>query len=72
MHGFPRGRTAIVGAATFGVGKAPGFEAIDLAEGPRMMSRGVGIAPGLVAIGMAVRARIVVENDAPLVVFDPA
>src|SRR5437763_9887056 len=31
MHGFPRGKTAVVGAATFGVGKAPGFEAIDLA-----------------------------------------
>src|SRR5450631_1074361 len=31
MHGFPRGKTAIVGAATFGVGKSPGFEAIDLA-----------------------------------------
>ncbi len=31
MHGFPRGRTAIVGAATFGIGRAPGFEAIDLA-----------------------------------------
>lgn len=31
MHGFPRGKTAIVGAATFGIGKAPGFEAIDLA-----------------------------------------
>ena len=31
MQGFPRGKTAIVGAATFGVGKSPGFEAIDLA-----------------------------------------
>jgi acetyl-CoA acetyltransferase len=31
MQGFPRGRAAIVGAATFGVGKAPGYEAIDLA-----------------------------------------
>ncbi len=31
MHGFPRGKTAIIGAATFGVGKAPGFEAIELA-----------------------------------------
>jgi len=31
MHGFPRGKTAIVGAATFGIGKAPGFAAIDLA-----------------------------------------
>ena len=29
--GFPRGGTAIVGAATFGLGEAPGFEAIDLA-----------------------------------------
>ena len=28
---FPRAQTAIVGAATFGVGKAPGFEASDLA-----------------------------------------
>lgn len=28
---FPRGNTAIVAAATFGIGEAPGFEAIDLA-----------------------------------------
>jgi len=28
---FPRGRTAIVGAATAGLGRAPGFEASDLA-----------------------------------------
>ena len=45
---------------------------IDLAEGPRMMSRVVGIAPGDVRIGMPVRARIVTDNDAPLVVFEPA
>ena len=31
MNDFPRGRTAIVGAATFGQGKAPGYEASDLA-----------------------------------------
>lgn len=31
MSGFPSGRTAIVGAATFGQGRAPGFEASDLA-----------------------------------------
>jgi acetyl-CoA acetyltransferase len=31
MHGFPRGKTAIVGAATFGIGKAPGWSAIELA-----------------------------------------
>lgn len=32
MADFPRGRTAIVGAATFGTGKAPGYEASDLAS----------------------------------------
>jgi acetyl-CoA acetyltransferase len=31
MADFPRGKTAIVGAATFGQGKAPGYEASDLA-----------------------------------------
>ncbi|TCS08105.1 thiolase [Caulobacter sp. BK020] len=31
MSDFPRGRTAIVGAATFGQGKAPGYESSDLA-----------------------------------------
>ena len=45
---------------------------IDLAEGPRMMSRVDGIAPEAVKIGMAVKARVVRENDQPLVVFEPA
>jgi uncharacterized OB-fold protein len=45
---------------------------IDLAEGPRMMSRVVGIAPEAVKIGMAVKALIIRENDLPLVVFEPA
>ncbi len=31
MESFPRGKTAIVGAATFGIGEAPGFTAIDIA-----------------------------------------
>ena len=31
MDGFPRGAAAVVGAATFGMGEAPGFESIDLA-----------------------------------------
>ncbi len=44
---------------------------IDLAEGPRMMTRVVGIAPEEVKIGMAVQAKIVQENDQPLVVFEP-
>ncbi|SCW62167.1 Acetyl-CoA acetyltransferase [Sphingobium faniae] len=29
--GFPRGRAAIVGAATFGIGKCPGVSAVDMA-----------------------------------------
>jgi uncharacterized OB-fold protein len=45
---------------------------IDLAEGPRMMSRVEGIAPEAVKIGMAVKARVVRENDQPLVIFEPA
>jgi len=44
---------------------------VDLAEGPRMMARVDGIAPEDVKIGMAVRAKIVRENDSPLVVFEP-
>lgn len=44
---------------------------IDLAEGPRMMSRVEGIDPEAVRIGMAVQARIVTEDDGPLIVFIP-
>ncbi|HET7409906.1 MAG TPA: OB-fold domain-containing protein [Paracoccaceae bacterium] len=45
---------------------------IDLAEGPRMLSRVVGIAPEDVAIGMKVRSRIEELNGAPAVVWEPA
>ncbi|HEY2928597.1 Zn-ribbon domain-containing OB-fold protein [Piscinibacter sp.] len=45
---------------------------IDLAEGPRMMSRVDGIAPEAVRIGMAVKAKVICENDQALVVFEPA
>lgn len=45
---------------------------VDLEEGPRMMSRVDGIAPENVRIGMAVRAKIIRENDTPIVVFEPA
>lgn len=45
---------------------------IDLEEGPRMMSRVEGIAPEDVTIGMAVVARIVTEDDVPVVVFERA
>lgn len=30
-NGFPRGKTVIVGAATFGIGKCPGVSAVDMA-----------------------------------------
>ncbi len=42
---------------------------IDLDEGPRMMSRVEGVET--VPIGTRVTARIVEEDGAPLVVFDP-
>lgn len=45
---------------------------IDLAEGPRMLSRVVDIAPAEVRIGMKVRARIEELNGAPAVVWSPA
>lgn len=45
---------------------------IDLAEGPRMMSRVEGLDPAGVAIGMAVQARIVDQDGEPVVVFDVA
>lgn len=45
---------------------------IDLAEGPRMMSRVEGIAPDQVRIGMRVRARVVKDGERNVVVFQPA
>lgn len=44
---------------------------IDLAEGPRMMSRVEGIDPAQVHIGMAVVARVIVQGEEPVVVFVP-
>jgi len=44
---------------------------IDLAEGPRLMSRVEGIVPEAVKIGMAVKAKLVAENEQTLVVFEP-
>lgn len=45
---------------------------IDLAEGPRMMSRIEGVAADEITIGMPVRAAIATDGDGPLVVFHPA
>ena len=45
---------------------------IDLDEGPRLMSRIDGILPDDVRIGMPVQAKIIVENDAAVLVFEVA
>lgn len=43
---------------------------VDLAEGPRMMSRVVGVAPEAVRIGMKVRAKIAAIDDVATVIFE--
>lgn len=53
-------------------GESYNVSIIELAEGPRMMSRVIGIAPDDVRIGMGVKAKIVIDDEAPLVVFEPA
>lgn len=45
---------------------------VELAEGPRLMSRVETMAPEAVRIGMRVRARIDTSGSEPLVVFVPA
>ena len=42
---------------------------VDLEEGPRLLSRIDGVAAADLRIGMPVVARIVRENDAPVLVF---
>lgn len=44
---------------------------IELAEGPRMMSRVVGVAPEAVRIGMSVNAFIGAIDNTPVVLFKP-
>ncbi len=44
---------------------------IDLAEGPRMMSRVVDVEPTAVKIGMKVRARVAALDGQPQVLFTP-
>lgn len=45
---------------------------IDLAEGPRMMSRVDDIDPAAVRIGMPVKAKVISEDSKAFVVFTPA
>ena len=44
---------------------------VDLAEGPRMMSRVAGVEPAAVKIGMKVKARVVSEGESRIVEFTP-
>jgi uncharacterized OB-fold protein len=44
---------------------------VDLAEGPRLLSRVDGLPSDEVRIGLRVRARIVQEADGPVLVFVP-
>jgi uncharacterized protein len=44
---------------------------VDLAEGPRVLSRVEGLPSDEVRIGLRVRARIVQEADGPVLVFVP-
>jgi uncharacterized protein len=44
---------------------------IDLAEGPRMMSRVEGVPAGEVQIGMKVKAKIGTLQGQPAVIFEP-
>ena len=44
---------------------------VDLAEGPRMMSRIVGLEPAAVKIGMKVKARVATDGEARIVEFTP-
>lgn len=45
---------------------------IDLAEGPRLMSRVEGVAPEDVRIGMTVQAKITTQGEEPVLVFVPS
>ena len=53
---------------------APNYNVVlvDLAEGPRMMSRVEGIAPEAVKIGMKVKAKVIRQGEEGVVVFELA
>jgi uncharacterized OB-fold protein len=44
---------------------------VDLAEGPRLLSRVDGLRPDEVKIGLRVRARVLQEAEGPVLVFVP-
>ncbi|MEX0729622.1 MAG: OB-fold domain-containing protein [Aquisalimonadaceae bacterium] len=71
----PRGTGSVYSATVVSRKPAAGGDycvcLVDLDENVRLMSRVDGIDPEAVAIGMRVRARIVTEDDRPLLVFEP-
>lgn len=64
--------TTSVRPARDGSGDHYNISLVDLAEGPRMLTRVEGIDPEAVTIGMAVVARISTIAGKKVVVFDPA
>ncbi len=71
----PSGRGTVYSVTV--IGQKPPLQAyhvalIELAEGPRLMSRVEGLPTDAIRIGMAVTARIVQEDGQALLVFDPA
>lgn len=51
---------------------APNYNVVlvDLAEGPRVMSRVEGVDPKSVKIGQAVKAKVIREGNEPVLVFE--
>lgn len=74
LEWVPASGHGIVHAATVMRPKPPqqpyNVALVELAEGPRVMSRVEGVAPDQVRIGMAVQARIDVQDDKPILLFD--
>ena len=64
--------TTLVLPGRNGAGETYNISLIDLAEGPRMMSRVIDIAPDAVHIGMAVKASIGEIEGKKVVLFRPA
>ena len=75
LEWVPASGTGVVYASTVVRQRPPASDynvvLVDLDEGVRMMSRVEGLKPEEVRIGMRVQARVRIDSDTPLVVFDP-
>ncbi|MBL7249928.1 OB-fold domain-containing protein [Alcanivorax marinus] len=75
LHWFaPSGRGTVYATTTVRRKEEAGGDynvaLIDLEEGPRLMSRVDGLSPDAVCIGQPVRARVAVEEDQGVLLFD--